>query len=121
MSISNVRREAEEQQLSNIANYVLGESMQLLSTNPSENFNSTRQLELPSLIGNQRFWVQMANDSSKTWIEAGLGIIGTSNGTRVYVPSEVVASGTYISGSGPANLRSYYEHSSIHLTIEGGF
>jgi len=120
LSISNVRREAEEQQLSTIANYITSESMQLLSSNPTDNLTSTRLLNLPSLIGGQRYTIQIANDSSKAWVEIGFGIAEASE-HRAYIPSDIFASGNYTSGSGPVSLRSYCDSTGVHLTIVGGY
>jgi hypothetical protein len=118
LSISNVKSQAEEQQLSAIANYITSESMQLLSSNSADNFTSTARLDLPSLIGGQRYWVQLANDSSKAWAEIGFGTIVQSNEYYAYVAAEISASGTYLSGSGLALLRCYCDDDGMHLTIE---
>ena len=120
LSISNVRLQAEEQQLSAVANYVASESMQLLSNNTVDNLTVTVQLDLPSSIGGQRYWVQIANDSATAWVEIGFGTITELQGQRSFVPTMVSASGTFVSGSGIASLCSVYDGANWHLIIQGG-
>jgi len=120
LSTVNVKAEAEKQQLSNIAEYVATESLELISHATAENLTSTLHLDVPQLIGNQRYWIKIANDSAKTWVEVGFGTATLSSEQRAYIPSEVAASGTYISGSGVANLECYADSSGVHLTLFGG-
>ena len=120
LSTANVKREAEQQQLSNIAEYVATESLELISYTASENLTSTLHLDVPSLIGNQRYWIRIANDSAKTWVEVGFGTTVLSSDQQAYIPSEVVATGTYISGSGSASLECYLDSSGVYLTLTGG-
>ena len=120
LSTANVKREAEQQQLSNIAEYIATESLELISYTPSENLTSTLHLDVPSLIGNQRYWIRIANDSAKTWVEVGFGTTVLSSDQRAYIPSDAVATGTYISGSGSASLECYQDSSGVYLTLTGG-
>ena len=116
----NVKAEAEKQQLSNIAEYVATESLELISHATAENLTSTLHLNIPQLIGNQRYWIKIANDSAKTWVEAGFGTTAISSEPLAYIPSEVAASGTYTSGSGAASLECYSDSSGVKLTLSGG-
>ncbi len=120
LSTANLKHEAEKQQLSNIAEYVATESLELVSHAAAENLTSTIHLNVPQLIGNQRYWIKVANDSAKTWVEAGFGTTAVSSDQRAYIPSEVAASGTYISGSGAAILECFSNSSSVQLTLYGG-
>jgi hypothetical protein len=120
ISMANVKAEAEKQQLTNIAEYVATESLQLISHATAENLNSTLHLDVPPLIGNQRYWIKITSDSAKTWVEAGFGTTALSSEQRAYIPSEAAASGTYISGSGTAILECYAATSGVHLTLCGG-
>ena len=120
LSTVNVKAEAEKQQLSNIAEYVATESLELISHATAENFTSTFHLNVPQLIGNQRYWIKIANDTAKTWVEAGFGTTAISSEQRAYIPSEVAATGTYTSGSGAAILECYSDNSGVHLTLSGG-
>jgi len=120
LSTVNVKAEAEKQQLSNIAEYVATESLELISHARAENLTSTLHLDVPQLIGNQRYWIKIANDSAKTWVEVGFGTAALSSEQRAYIPSEVAASGTYTSGSGAAILECYADSSGVNLTLFGG-
>lgn len=120
LSTANLKQEAERQQLSNIAEYVATESLELVSRAAAENLTSTIHLNVPQLIGNQRYWIQIANDSAKTWVEAGFGTTVVSSEKLAYIPTEVAASGTYISGSGAAILECFSDSSGVQLTLSGG-
>jgi hypothetical protein len=119
LSTANMKSEAEKQQLSNIAEYVATESLELIAHATAENLTSTLHLNVPQLIGNQRYWIKIANDSAKTWVEVGFGTTAISSEQLAYIPSEVAASGTYTSGSGTANLECYSNSSGVHLTLSG--
>jgi len=120
LSTVNLKTEAEKQQLSNIAEYVATESLELISHATAENLTSTLHLNVPQLIGNQRYWIKIANDSDKTWVEAGFGTTAISSEQLAYIPSEVAASGTYTSGSGAASLECFSDSSGVHLNLSGG-
>jgi hypothetical protein len=120
LSVSNVKQQAEQQELSTIANYVVSQSMQVLSSDSADNFASTMLLNLPSSVGGQRYWVRVDNDSSRAWVEIGFGIDPEFDGQRAYFPAEVSASGTYVSGSGAISLCAYRDGTSVYLTFEGG-
>ena len=120
LSVANVKREAEEQQLSSIAEYVSVKSMQLTSQAPADNLTSTTRLDVPSLVGNQRYWIQIQNDSSRAWVEVGFGNVVMSSDQRAYIPSELATSGTYISGASTAFLGYYSDSNGAHLNLYGG-
>ncbi|MCX8150826.1 MAG: hypothetical protein N3D85_04935 [Candidatus Bathyarchaeota archaeon] len=106
-SAANIKREVEEQQLYNIAKYVAAKSVELATSHQTENFTATLHLGLPPLIGNQRYHIQVANDSTRAWVEAGFGAVVLSSQKRVDIPVEVAASGVYVSGSGASAFLKY--------------
>ena len=120
LSTLNVKTEAENQQLTNITEYIATESMDIVSHATSENLTSTLHLNVPQLIGSKIYWIQIANDSARTWVEAGFGTTAFSSEQRTYIPSEVCASGTYISGSGATVLECHLNSAGVHLTLSGG-
>ncbi len=120
LSTLNVRNEAAKQQLLNVAEYVSTKSLELVTHATTDNLTSTVHLNVPSLIGDKRYWIQIANDSSRAWVEAGFGTTVHSSEHCAYIPSEVSASGWYISGSGVASLDCYSNSSGVHLTLFGG-
>jgi hypothetical protein len=120
LSTLNVKNEAEQQQLSNIAGYVATESLELISHARADNLTTTLSLTVPSSIGDQRYWMQIKNDSSRTWVEVGFGTTPSSSEQRTYIPAEASASGTYTSGLGTATLECYSDNSGVYLTLSGG-
>jgi len=120
LSTLNVKNEADKQQLLNVAEYVSTKSLSIVSHAKTDNLTSTLRLNVPSLIGDKRYWIQIANDSFRAWVEVGFGTTAQSSEHRTYIPSEVSASGTYISGLGVARLECYSDSSGVHLTLSGG-
>jgi hypothetical protein len=120
LSTLNVRYEAERQRLSSVAEYVVTKSVELISHASADNLTSTLHLNVPSLIGNQIYWIQIANDSSKTWVEVGFGTSAQSSGHRAYIPSEVSASGLYVSDASDASLECYSNNTGVYLKLSGG-
>ena len=89
----NIKNQATNQQLKNIDEYVAAQCLTLLSHTTLDNQNTTQSLDIPSQVGNQRFWVQISNDSSGAWVASGFGSTVTSNGLHVNIPAAVAASG----------------------------
>jgi hypothetical protein len=116
----NVKTDAEKQQLSNITDYLATKSMELMGNGPAENLTLKVALNLPPLIGNQRYWVQIQNNSQRAWIEAGFGAIVISSEQQTSLPANVAASGFYISGSGTAFLNYNQDQTGAKLTLNGG-
>jgi hypothetical protein len=117
ISTLNVKNQANSQQLKNIDEYVATQSLTLLSQTRENNQNATRFLDIPSSIGNQRFWISIANDSSGAWVESGFGTTGSSKNSQINIPANVDASGYFISGSGRAILQCYFENQTATLTL----
>ena len=117
ISTLNVKNEANNQQLKNIDAYVATQSLKVLSQTTENNQNSTQFLEIPSSIGNQRFWIRIDSDSSGAWIESGFGTIVSSKNPQITIPAKVDASGYFISGSGRAKLQCHFENQTVTLTL----
>jgi hypothetical protein len=120
LSTLNLKNEAAQQQLSNIAEYVATESLELTSHAKADNLTATVSLALPSSVGDQRYWIQIKNDTSRTWVEVGLGTTPMTSQQRTYIPADVYASGTYLSGFGPATLECTSDSSGVYLALSGG-
>jgi hypothetical protein len=116
----NIKNEAEKQQLTGLAEYVATKSCELLSTATTTGVAVHSTLSLPSLIGNQRYWVKLENDSLSAWVEVGYGTTPQSTELRVPIPSDVSASGIFISGSGLANLQIQTQSATTFLKLSGG-
>jgi hypothetical protein len=113
----NVKNQASTQQLKNIDEYVATQTLTLLSHTTIDNQNTTQYLDIPSSIGNQRFWIQITNDSSGACVESGFGTAVSSKNFQMSVPADVVASGSFISGSGRAKLQCTFENQIATLTL----
>ena len=87
ISSLNIKNQATTQQLKNIDEYVATQCLTLLSYTNQDNQNTTLALDIPSEIGNQLFWVQLANDSSGAWITSGFGTTISSNSLHVEIPA----------------------------------
>jgi len=117
LSTVNIRNEAQDQQLVNIDKYVATQGLTLLTHVVEDNQNITQFLEIPSQIGNQRFWIRITNDSSGSWVESGFGTAAFQSDRRIYIPAEITASGIFVSGSGRAVLQCSRVNQTISLTL----
>jgi hypothetical protein len=117
ISTLNVKNQANTQQLKNIEEYVATQSLSLLLYTTENNQNTTQFLDIPSTIGNQRFWIRIANDSSGAWVESGFGTTLSSNSLQMNIPANFDASGYFISGSGRAKLQCQFENQIATLTL----
>jgi|WetSurMetagenome_2_1015567.scaffolds.fasta_scaffold307523_2 hypothetical protein len=115
----NIKTDADQQQLSNLSEYVAAQSNQLVLQATRDNASSTVYLNLPANIGNQKYWIQIESDSSKAWVTAGFGSIQADSNRRTYIPADVAASGVYTSYSGLAVLKCQTDGSNVNLTING--
>ncbi len=113
----NVKNQASTQQLKNIDEYVATQSLTLLSHTTVDNQNTTQFLDIPSSIGNQRFWISINNDSSGAWVESGFGTTVCSSNFQMSIPANVAVSGLFISGSGRAKLQCAFENQIATLTL----
>ena len=114
------KNQAEEQQLTNIAEYVATKSCELVSATTAENLSASLRLDLQPLIGDQRYWIQLGNDSFAGWVESGYGTTPSSTEQQVPIPFEVSASGAYVSDSGAAILNCWTNSTGTYLQLSGG-
>ena len=117
----NVKDEAENQQLTNIDEYVATQSLILLIHTTQDNQSVTQFLDLPPSVGNQMYWVYIANDSSGAWVASGFGSIISLSQPRIYIPAEVAASGIFVSSCGRAFLQSCCVNQTLSLTLSSDY
>ncbi len=117
LSMVNVKSEAANQELQNINEYVAAQSLTLLSHTTQNTQNSSLNLQIPTDIGNQRFFVHLGSDPSGAWVESGFCSNITVSQQRVYLSTVVEASGTYVSDSGRALLLCQIEDGIATLTL----
>lgn len=120
-----IRFSSEARQLRDLMNHVAAKSTELLTLVLTTNSTVEVFLEMPTAIGNKQYWLQLRNDTAKTWVESGLGnkpVEGSE--LRVYLPKRISAVGYYLSGHGSARLNCSYGagNSEIKLAYsnEGG-
>jgi len=116
LSMINIKNEAENQQLANVDEYVAAQSLTLVTHVIEDGQNTTQFLDLPSQIGNQEYSISIANDSSTAWVESGFGL-SVQNQPQIYIPAQINASGTYVSGWGMPVLQCYYQNQIVTLTL----
>ena len=116
LSMLNVKNEAENQQLANVDEYVAAQSLTLVTHVTEDGQNATMFLDLPSQIGNHEYSISIANDSSSAWVESGFGATVQSQ-PQIYIPAEINASGTFVSGWGRPVLQCYIENQIVTLTL----
>lgn len=116
VSMVNVRNEAENQQLANVDEYVAAQSLTLVAHVTQDGQSASEFLNLPSQIGNQEYSISIVNDSSSAWVESGFGAAVLSQ-PQIYIPAEVNASGTFVSGWGRPVLQCSYENQIVTLTL----
>ncbi|MEM2099225.1 MAG: hypothetical protein QXU99_05745 [Candidatus Bathyarchaeia archaeon] len=120
VSAANLKQEADKQQLLNISEYIATKSLELILHATNYNVTSNLQLNIPTLAGTQRYWIQLANDSTRAWVETGFGTTLNPNTYRIYIPAEVTAEGTYLSDFGVAALECHTVDGTIYLKLSGG-
>lgn len=120
LSSISVKNEADLQELKNIADYVATTSFELVSSTQTNNLTANLMLSIPSTVGNERYWVQLDNDSFRSWVNIGFGTTPQTSEQRTYIPSEVSAFGDYVSGAGIPVLRCYSDGSATYLEISEG-
>ena len=117
ISTLNVKNLANTQQLRNIDEFVATQSLSLLSQTTENNQNTTQFLDIPSSIGNQRFWIRIDSNPSGARVESGFGTTVSSNNIQMSIPANFEASGYFISGSGRAKLQCQFENQTATLTL----
>jgi hypothetical protein len=120
-STENLRNQAEIQQLKRIAEYIAAKSCELVSASKANVIYANFTLDIPILVGDKQYWIQLENDSSSAWVEIGFGDASSGTGQRVTLPLLVSASGTYISEYGIPVLQCNISDSNAFLELSGGY
>jgi hypothetical protein len=116
----SIKQDVEKEQLKNLLEYVAAESCELISTATTNNSTITVRLNMPSLVENRRYWIQLRNDSSLAWVEGGFGTSPVQTELSVFIPGMVSASGLYIGGYGVAVLECQVNGTITRLNLSGG-
>lgn len=101
-----LRTSSETKQLENLMDHLAAKCVELLTLARAANASTETFIQMPTAIGEKQYWLQLRNDSTRAWLEGGLGNAPADDAeTRVYLPSEAAANGSYIAGYGAASLR----------------
>ncbi|NWF86861.1 hypothetical protein HXY32_03525 [Candidatus Bathyarchaeota archaeon] len=110
---------SEVKQLKNLMDSLAAKGTELLTLTLTTNATSEANLQMPAVIGNKQYWLQIRNDSEKTWIEGGFGNTPIEETElRVYLPKEAYANGYFIGGYGVAHLKCYFEGVVLQILLE---
>lgn len=113
-----LRVSSEVKQLKNLMNYVAAKNTELLTLALTTNATTETHLQMPVVIGNKQYWLQLRNDSKKAWLEGGLGNMPIEETElRIYLPKEASATGYYIGGYGAACLKCYVNADVLQIQL----
>ena len=110
----------EEKMLKNIVDYVAAESMELINyiTTVSGEATVKAVLNIPSTINHKQYWLRLNTNSKYAFVEAGFGTIPTQAHYKLYLLTDVSASGEIIGGFGKALLTCQRTDSGIYLSLD---
>lgn len=117
---STVRFSSEVQQLKRLIDTIAAKSTSLITLALLTNATSEDSVQMPTVVGNRQYWLQLHNSSTIAWIEGGFGNIAMKNaGLNVYLPKEAVAEGNYIAGNGAVHLVCDCKNGTPYIRLEG--
>ena len=120
-STENLRNQAQLQQLKRIAEYVAAKGCELVAASKANVIYANFTLDIPVLVGDKQYWIQLENDSSSAWVEIGFGDVSSGRGQRVMMLLQVPVSGTYISEYGIPVLQCSMSEGNAFLELSGGY
>jgi hypothetical protein len=113
-----IRSSADQQQLENLQRYVAAQALTLVSQTTIDGQNTTQYLDIPTAIGNQRFYIRLQNDEESAWVTSGFDQTMTASyGNPTAVPAKVSAQGSFLSGSRRPLLQWHYQNQVVTLTL----
>lgn len=112
-----IRSNADQQQLENIQRYVAAQALTLIAQTTIEGQNTTQYLDLPSAIGNQRFYISLDSDRESAWVTSEFDNNTSLSGNPTEVPAKATAQGSFLSGSGRPLLQCHYQNQVVTLTL----
>lgn len=101
-----LRTSSEAKRLQNLIEIVAAKGTELLTLTSATNASAEAFIDMPAVIGEKQYWMQLHNDSANVWLEGGLGNTPAEGAEmRVYLPTQASVSGRYIAGFGAAHLK----------------
>jgi len=114
----SLRAASEQNQLQSILTGVAAKANEALILVTTNNASLTVTLNMPTTIGDQYYWLQIHNDSSKAWVEGALGEFREGlDGLKIVIPNYAVMSGYFISADEIATLHGYMDASTPQLEL----
>jgi len=114
----SLRAASEQDQLQSLVTGLAAKANEILTLIETTNASLTVNLNMPTTIGDQYYWLRISNDSSKACVEGALGEFRQdAAGFQVYIPSHAIMSGYFISANGIATLHGYMNTSTIQLNL----
>ncbi|MEM3788912.1 MAG: hypothetical protein QXN95_03490 [Candidatus Bathyarchaeia archaeon] len=104
--VGAIRLSSEMGKLKDLVDLVAAKATELISLAKAANTTAEAFIQAPATIGDRLYWLMLSNDSSRVWVEGGLGNTPKEEaGLRVYLPSTALAYGYYVSGYGAIFLK----------------
>jgi hypothetical protein len=120
VSTLEIKNDAGKQQLSNLAEYVAAKAYGLVSAVTAGNLSASLRLNIPSVVCDQMYWMQLGNDTSLAWVQIGYGTTPSSTEQQEPIRARVSAAGVYASDSGIATLECWTNSTGTYLQLSGG-
>jgi hypothetical protein len=119
MAYANALRFSSEiKQLKNLMDHVAAEATELVTLSSTTKATTKIYLQIPTTIGDKHYWLQLRNDSEKTWLEGGFGNLPIEGAElQIYLPKGVWATGYYIGGYGAAQLECFFEDGVLRIQL----
>jgi hypothetical protein len=106
-----IRFSSEVGKLKDLMDSVAAKATELISLTKVTSATTEAYIQAPAAIGDRQYWLMLRNDSSKVWLEGGLGNTPKEGAeVRVYLPSMALAYGYYVSGYGAIRLKCSVNH-----------
>jgi len=98
--------------------YVAAKGTELLTLALKTNTTAETFVQMPTIIGDKQYWLQLKNDSAEAWLEGGFGNTPTeATDLKVYLPQGTSAGGYYLAGYGAAYLECQARNSMLQLNL----
>lgn len=113
-----LRTSSEAKRLQNLIDIVAAKGTELLTLTLATNASAEAFIEMPTVIGEKQYWMQLHNDSSNSWLEGGLGNTPAEGAEmRVYLLTQASVDGSFVAGFGPAHLKCEVSEDFPHVIL----
>ena len=114
-----IRFSSEMNKLRDLMDSIAAKATELINLMKATNATAETYIQAPAVLGDKQYWLMLGNDSSRVWLEGGLGNTPKEEaGIRVYLPGMVLAYGYYVSGYGAVCLKCSANHETGILEVQ---